>query len=494
MFGLCIIMLSGCHKLMEDYELDTRPDYWDDITLLDYIDQGENPDLTLYAEAVRYAGVENLLEGQAKTRIVPTNEAIQGMLLSAGVSSIQELSPNVVKEMLSYLVIPGAYRSLDLDEGETIGEVTARGDSLYLTRTVTATDKYRLFVNSHAKLATPQIAVNGQDYVFRDGVAHIVNVFPTYQEITTPTDQAPEGVDYSEAKKDTLWVEADAHVYRGARDNNYGGDGPYTTNSIIVNSRPDNHVSARRGFIKFALKEIAFADDLVGASFNFNVRTPFPANITPTLGVWETGTDWEELEVTWNTMPTFGGQIATSEVVTLGWNAVSLTTFINRAYQEHAEAVSLGLGLMDDPNGEFGNVFIYNREQSNGDYKAFISLLGAMPSELELDHLSTLQVPQDGAAAITKEQLSMRPAASPTYNYTDNNIIYVLAETPANGTVTRFGFPIGKFGEFTQEELQNGAVRYVHNGGSSSDVITFKVKDYIGGVYADLIELPVTVQ
>src|SRR5690606_30405658 len=118
------------------------------------------------------------------------------------------------------------------------------------------------------------------------------------------------------------------------------------------------------------LKEIAFADDLVGASFNFNVRTPFPANITPTLGVWETGTDWEELEVTWNTMPTFGGQIATSEVVTLGWNAVSLTTFINRAYQEHAEAVSLGLGLMDDPNGEFGNVFIYNREQSNGDYKA----------------------------------------------------------------------------------------------------------------------------
>lgn len=450
--------------------------------------------MTLYAEAVHYAGVENLLEGGAKTRIVPTNAAIQGMLLSAGVSSLQELSPNVVKEMLSYLVIPGAYRSLDLDEDETIGEATARGDSLYLTRTVTATDKYRLFVNRHAKLATSQIAVHSQDYVFRDGVAHIVDVFPTYQETMTPTDPAPEGVDYSDAKKDTLWVEEDAHVYRGARDANYGDDGPYTTRSLIVNSRPDNHVSARRGLIKFDLKEIAFADDLVGANFNFNVRTPFPANITPTLGVWETDTDWEELEVTWNTMPTFGGQIATSEVVVLGWNAVSLTAFINRAYQEHAEAVSLGLGLMDDPNGVFGNVFIYNREQSNGDYKAFISLLGAMPSELELDHLSNLQVPQDGAAAITKEQLSMKPTASPTYNYTDNNITYVLAETPANGTVTRFGLPMGKFGEFTQEELKNGAIRYVHDGGGSSDVITFKVKDYIGGVYADLVELPVTVQ
>src|SRR5690606_34846648 len=193
--------------------------------------------------------------------------------------------------------------------------------------------------------------------------------------------------------------------YRGARDNNYGGDGPYTTNSIIVNSRPDNHVSARPGIIKFALKEIAFADDLVGASFNFNVRTPFPANITPPVGVWETGTDWEELEVTWNTMPTFGGQIATSEVVTVGWNAVSLTTFINRAYQEQEEKVSLGLRLMDDPNGVFGNVFIYTKEL-NDDYKAFISLLGAMPSELELDHLTALQVPRDGAATITKAQLS----------------------------------------------------------------------------------------
>ena len=477
MFGLCI-MLSGCHKLMEDYELDTNSDYWDDITLLDYIDQGKNPNLTLYAEAVRYSGAESLLEGQAKTRIVPTNEAFQGVLLSVGVSSIQELSPNVIKEMLSYLVIPGAYRSLDLEENETIGEATARGDSLYLSRRVSATDKYRLFVNSHTKLATPQIAVNSQDYVFRDGVAHIVNVFPTYQEIMTPTDPVPDGVDYSDAKKDTLWVEADAHVYRGARDNNYGGDGPYTTNSIIVNSRPDNHVSARRGFIKFALKEIAFADDLVGASFNFNVRTPFPTNITPTLGVWETDTNWEELEVTWNTMPTFGGQVATSEVINVGWNAVSLTAFINRAYQEHAEAVSLGLGLMDDPDGAFGNVFIYNREQSNGDYEAFISLLGAMPSELELDHLSTLEVPQDGAAAITKEQLSMKPTASPTYNY----------------TVIRFGLPMGKFGEFTQEELKNGAIRYVHNGEGSSDIITFKVKDYIGGVYADLVELPVTIQ
>src|SRR5690606_22069572 len=365
------------------------------------------PRLTLYAEAVHYAGMEDILKGQAKTRIVPTNDAIQGLLLSAGVSSIQELSPNVVKEMLSYLVIPGAYRSLDMEEDETIGAVTVQGDSLYLTRNVSGTDKFILYVNKNSKLATAAIRVIGQDNVFKDGVAHVVDVFPIYQEVMATTDPVPDGVDYSDAKKDTLWVEADAHVYRGARDNNYGGSGNSATHSVIVNARPDNHTYARRGFIKFDLKEIAFADDLVGANFNFNVRTypSLPTNITPVLEVWETGTDWEELEVTWNTMPAFGGQIATSEVVTVGWNAVSLTTFINRAYQEQAEKVSLGLRLMDDPNGVFGNVFIYTKEL-NDDYKAFISLLGAMPSELELDHLTALQVPRDGAATITKAQLS----------------------------------------------------------------------------------------
>jgi len=490
MFGLGIVLLAGCNKLMKDYDLDTSNEL-DDVTLLEYINQGKDPRLTLYAEAVHYAGMEDVLAGQAKTRIVPTNNAIQGLLLSAGVSSIQELSPNVVKEMLSYLVIPGAYRSLDLEEDETIGKETVRGDSLYLTRNVSATDKFRLYVNKNSKLATPQIPVIGQDYVFKDGVAHVVDIFPTYQEVMAVTDPVPDGVDYSDAKKDTLWVEADAHVYRGSGNGNYGGSGPATTHSIIVNARSD--VYARRGFIKFGLKEIAFADDLVAANFNFNVRSMSVAGMTPTLGVWETGTDWEELEITYNNMPVFEGQIATSGGLGLGWNGVDITTFINRAYQNHTEKVSFGLGLMDDPNGIIGNMFIFTKEVNN-DLKAFISLLGAMPSELELDHLSALQVPKDGAATVTKEQLSMKPTASAIYNYTDNNIIYILAETPANGTVTRFGLPMGKFGEFTQEELKGGAIRYVHDGTGSSDVVTFKVKDYIGGVYADFVELPITVQ
>src|SRR5699024_6527612 len=98
------------------------------------------------------------------------------------------------------------------------------------------------------------------------------------------------------------------------------------------------------------------------------------------------------------------------------------------------------------------------------------------------------------AVTIEAENLSMTASGSAIYNYTDNNIIYVLMEAPTNGTVTLYGLPIQKFSQFTQQELKSGAVKYVHDGGSSSDVITFKVKDYIGGVYADLVELPVTVQ
>ncbi|MBD1422809.1 DNRLRE domain-containing protein [Sphingobacterium chuzhouense] len=488
MFSLCIVLLSGCKNLMQDYDLDTRSDYWEDITLLDYISLGKDPQITLYAEAVRYAGAENLLDGPLKTRIVPNNEAMEGMLLSAGVANIQELSPNVVKEMLSYLVIPGTYRSLDLEEDETVGEVTARGDSLYLTRSVTATDKYRLSVNNHPKLATSQIAVLSQDYVFSDGIAHIVDGFPVYQEKTKPTDAAPDGVDYSDAEQHTIWVNNDTHVINATashRETNYGSETLLTV---------ANAAWTRYGFLLFDLDPIEFVDDLTRANLNIYYAQRSIATLDPVLGVFETGSNWEEMTLTWNSMPDFGAQINSSSLVLGQWNEIDITGSINRAYQNGLDKVSLGLRLLAAPNGITGTVSLRSKEQGDGSYAASIKLFGAIPSELEVDYVSGLQVSQQGAKVIEPQNLSMKASGSAVYNYTDNNIIYVLMDVPTNGTVTRYGLPIRKFSEFTQEELKKGAIRYVHNGGSSSDVMTFKVKDYIGGVYTDIIGLPVTIQ
>src|SRR5690606_8640134 len=141
-----------------------------------------------------------------------TNSAIRTVLTSAGVSRLQDLPANVVRGLFSYLTFSGAFRSIDLEENETIEGESLSGEPMFLTRDVSSTDKYRLVVNKSNQLGTPPIDVIRHDYVFKDGIAHVVNYFPTYQKSITPTDLVPEGVDYSEAKQDRILVTGETHV------------------------------------------------------------------------------------------------------------------------------------------------------------------------------------------------------------------------------------------------------------------------------------------
>lgn len=486
--GVLAGMSSACNHLLEDYELDTNPDFLDSVSLIPYIDQGGDTSLTLYAEAVHYAGIESLLKGEEKTRIVPNNTAIRQLLVNAGVERIQELSPNVVRDLFSYLVIPGTFISSDMPEGEMLGDVTPRGDSLFLTRSAGEIDKYRLLVNQNAALSGNAIQVIGQDYVFDDGIAHIVNQFPIYRRLMKPTDEAPDDVDYSQAQQDTLWVQSDSHILNAYKNNNYG-DGTDLTRSIQL----ANGSWKRQGLMMFDIEAIDFADDLVGASLNIYAFDNSNDALEPIVGVYETDTDWQELEVTWNNMPAFGKEVA-KVPLEINWNRIDITSLITQAYTEDREQVSLGLILQPDAGGQTGTIFIRSREQEEGKFKAYISLLGALETELILESNQALQVKSGDAAVLTEAQLSMKAQTSAKYNYTDNNIIYTLTELPAQGTLTLYGLPLSVFGEFTQQELKNGAVKYVHEGQGTSDLLKFKVKDYIGGVYASPIEIAVQIQ
>lgn len=473
----------GCKDLLTDYELDTNPDFLKSITLLDYITQGRDTTLTLYAEAIAYANLHEMVSEGNQTRVVPTNDAIRTVLMSAGVSSIQELSPNVIRGLFSYLTFAGIYKSVDLSEDETIEGATLSGEPLYLTRLVSATDKYRLVVNSSSELATPPIDVIRQDYVFLDGVAHVVDYFPTFQKAVTPTDSVPEGVDYSEAAKDTLWITDDAHVYTGSKNNNY---------DTGINQLVSRSGQLRYTFFKFDMAPIDYVDNLTSAKLNFSVSAINGSNFIPFCGVYETTDDsWEAATLTWNTKPGFGPEIATADLA-LDWNGINITSYIQNAYQEGKSIISLGLQLLNGANVTSSSVRIMNSEASQGIHKQFISLMGAIPSEIQISKSSTVTVTNNGSVALTKDHISMS-GTSTEYVYTDNNILFALMELPANGTLTKYGLPMTKYTQFTQEELASGAVKYVHNGGGS-DIFALKALDYIGGVYPDLLPISVTVQ
>src|SRR5690554_3181234 len=283
-------LVSSCNYLVTDYELDTNPDYLSSMTLLEYIEQGRDTSLTLFMEAVKFANLEEEFSKGEQTRIVPTNSAIRTVLLTAGVMRIEDLSPNVVKGLFSYLAIPGMYKSIEINDESTIGDVALSGDSLYLTRTATSTDRYRLSINNLQKLATVPIPVIRQDYVFKDGVAHVVDQFPVYQELVAATDSVPDGVDYSEAKKDTIWINEDSSVYFASKSKNYNT----SVNQIVARARQIRHT-----FFKFDLKPIEFIENLASAQLNLFVNKISGSNYIPSCGVYETSIDWSAETINW---------------------------------------------------------------------------------------------------------------------------------------------------------------------------------------------------
>lgn len=475
------VLIAGCDYLIKDYKLDTNPDYLESVELLQYIEQGNDTTLTLYWEAIRYANLEEFVSAGGQTRIVPTNDAIRTVLLTAGVSSVQELSPNVVKGLFSYLTIPGTYRSIDLEADQTIEDQTLSGDSLYLTRSVAGSDRYRLYVNEVSHLATVPIPVIRQDYLFKDGIAHVVDIFPVYQKTVALTDSVPDGVDYSSAQKDTLWISEDSNVYFGSKDGNYDGK----VHQLVARSL------LRYTFFKFNLTPIDYVDDLASARLNLFVNKISGSNYVPSCGVYETSTEWDETTLTWNNKPDFGQEVSVFDLA-LDWNSTNITQFILNSYKTEKTEISVGLQALNGAEITSSSVQIRNSEASDGIYKPFISLRSAIPSELQLVGVAPVVVESNGITSLSKENIAMSGPEEP-YHYTDNNIIYVLIDVPEQGTLTRNGLPLTKYGRFTQEELAVGAIKYVHDG-NGSDSFRLKVQDYIGGVYSELIDMTVTVQ
>lgn len=98
--SIIVLLFSGCN-LITDYKLDTNPDYLKEVSLIQYLEEGKESTLTMYLEAIKYAGLEEQISTGNRTRIIPTNDAIKSVLSSAGVEQINQLSKGVIRELFS---------------------------------------------------------------------------------------------------------------------------------------------------------------------------------------------------------------------------------------------------------------------------------------------------------------------------------------------------------------------------------------------------------
>lgn len=486
---ITVLLLSSC-ELMTDYNLDTEPNYLKEKNLLQYLEEGNDSNLTLYLEAIKYAGLEEQVSAGNRTRIIPTNNAIKKVLSSAGVEQISQLSKGVVRNLFTYLTFDGVYRSITMNVDQSIKGISDSGEPIFLTRKEGVNDKFLLYVNDNKEIGEQSIAVIRQDYLFKDGAAHVVDQLPLYLIKVKGTDPMPDNVDHSQAPVYNLPVIEDANVYHGSSNTNYNG---YNKLNYLCN-RASRY---RYSFFKFALADIDFIDNLFSAKLCFNVKDIKGAFI-PSCAVYATANDWTETTLNYNNRPAFEQELSISDL-SIGWNEVNITQHIQNAYHHSETNVSFGLKVLNGESISTSQVEIYPREISstnldNSPNASYISLQGAVDSELQLDHNQLIKGKANGIIALTKDQLQMSASPNAKYNYEDQNIIFVIKQLPTNGTLVRNGLPMTQSAQFTQAEIAAGTMKYIHNGQGSTDSFTLKVQDYTGGVYSTQISVQIMIQ
>ena len=501
-------LLCGC-QLMSSYELDTTANYLGETRMIDYLNQGRDTSLTMYAAALGYTGLDEVISnGELQTVVVPTNTAVKRLLSDAGYTQMTDLNRGVLRALLEYLIVPGRYVSYEMADGVDNKAISLTGDRIYFSRVSTTADKYPVTINrtpdDDPDFASSPIPVSKQDHIFKDKVAQIVDMFPTFQIRIQSPDVAPEGGGDGGAMV-KLATAGDTQAYSS------GGSKAYYDQSVqLVYRSGSNAGQNRTGMILFEDKDVAFADDIVSAALNVYVESNTISPACPTFDVFDI-TDVEPRplirEITKDFKPTLGSAnyCATSPQLTVGgWNQIDITDFIVGHYAGEPagrKSIFFALRPTDKSTGKSGTIKLgWLDEQENDEMdpedhnSAYITIFGPMETELTVAENNALVCPRGGNVLLGKETLCMTGESEKGLVYTDNNIIYVLTRLPEDGVVTRNGLPLGLKGKFTQEEMRCGVVKYFHNGNSASDSFEVQVKDYAGGMMNSTITVPVTVE
>ncbi len=160
------------------------------------------PELSTLLEAVKYAGLEDVLNGNTAgkfTVFAPTNTAFSALLSSLGVTKLSDLPSSAVKDILLYHVVSGDVRSNALSTGYVPSSLNFTGSTYPLS----------LFANVSSGVKINEANVTQADVVADNGVVHVVDKVlvpptvvnhalnnPNFSTLVAALTRSDLGVDY----------------------------------------------------------------------------------------------------------------------------------------------------------------------------------------------------------------------------------------------------------------------------------------------------------
>ena len=124
---------------------------------------------------------------------------------------------------------------------------------------------------------------------------------------------------------------------------------------------------------------------------------------------------------------------------------------------------------------------------------SYIQILGRMNSRIVLQNAKALQCSE--SVVITKDNLlCTAPVVPDGLVYSPQNITYRIIESPTGGVLTRNCLPLKEGDVFTQNEINEGAIKYYKTTAVSSDEFILRAGDYSGATLQDHVRMNVVIR
>jgi hypothetical protein len=418
-----------------------------------------------------------------------------------GITSLQEFEPVVLKELLSYLVMSQRYLSTDMQDGAVIAAQNIADKQLYLSKRSSSGNRHQLYVNNYVpagvkNFASTTATVVMQDVAFKDHVAQIVSNVPYFKEYTLKTDTY-KGLPNTDQVFE-IQTEADTYLAKTRPESPY---------DLTMNCNTE-----RIPLILYEAKNsVDFYEDISVARVNFYVPKVDGIAANPfvlydiTDQAWELSEQGTDVAKFYTTVlnqftPTLSAEnkVATFDFDEPGkWTSVDITDYILKHFSTPSpKPIAFTVAPANNFYSSVGILYLGFKKESKNDMTnnpSYIQILGRMNSRIILQNTKALQCSE--SVVITQDNLlCTAPVVPDGLVYSPQNITYRIIQTPQGGVLTRNCLPLKEGDVFTQNEINEGAIKYYRTTAGSSDEFILRAGDYSGATLLEHIKMNVEIK
>src|SRR5690606_35847631 len=171
------------------------------------------------------------------------------------------------------------------------------------------------------------------------------------------------------------------------------------------------------------------------------------------------------------------------------WHYIDITNAYQDAVRQNKTFINVGINTADNDLFTFASKEYSTSSIPVGTRAPIIILTSPVASILSNPVNAGITVDrQSGNKILTTSELKFEGAES-------KNIFFVVKDLPQMGYLVVGGRPVLQEGvRFSQEQIEKGAVRYLHSGEGNIDSFSLEGQDFQGGFYDDVLTVNVTIQ